>query len=64
MKSMFSYLTIAALVATAITMLLGIAELFSKSKDRARSNALMRWRIILQGLTLVLFAGMLTVGSK
>ncbi|MFN7709340.1 MAG: HIG1 domain-containing protein [Holosporales bacterium] len=64
MKSMFSYLTIGALVATAITMILGMVELFSKSKDRRRSNQLMRWRVILQGITLALFAAMLMVGHK
>ena len=52
-------------VMVVISMMATLGVLFAgmlglvRSADGARSNAMMRWRVILQGVTLALFAALL-----
>jgi hypothetical protein len=55
---MTTFLTIlvgVAMLATLGVMLAGMLGLTRSEGNAARSNTLMRWRVILQGVTLVLF---------
>jgi hypothetical protein len=44
------------MLATLGVLLAGLVGLARGDENGARSNALMRWRVLLQGATLVLFA--------
>ena len=66
MKTLLTILTGIAMLATLGVMLagmLGIARSDGNGSDgnAARSNTLMRWRVVLQGVTLALFALLLLV---
>lgn len=57
MHSVFFYIILGGLVATLFTLGLGLSSLFFKKEGRAQtSNALMRWRVIFQVLTLAAFS--------
>lgn len=61
---MITFLTIlvaVAMLGTLGVLLAGMLGLTSSAPDAARSNRLMRWRVILQATTLVLFALLLTL---
>ncbi|MBN9344045.1 MAG: hypothetical protein BGO76_06085 [Caedibacter sp. 38-128] len=65
MHSFLSYLTIAALIATFIVLIMGLATLFLQGKDaHLKSNKFMRWRILLQFAALCLFALLLLLQKK
>ena len=49
------------LLATLGVMLAGMLGLARGERDARRSNALMRWRVMLQGATLLLFVLLLAV---
>lgn len=56
---MMTFLTILValgLLATLGTLFAGMLGLVRHNENAARSNALMRWRVLLQGVTLALFA--------
>ena len=55
MKTVLMVLTGVAMVATLVTLFAGMLGLVSGSNNPGRSNALMRWRVILQGVSLGLF---------
>jgi hypothetical protein len=61
MKTILTILVGLGMLATLGILLAGMAGLITKSGDSARSNALMRWRVILQGVTLVLFALLMAI---
>ncbi|MBP0495300.1 twin transmembrane helix small protein [Roseomonas sp. SG15] len=56
---MITFLTILValgMLATLGTLLFGMVGLVREDGDPRRSNALMRWRVTLQAVTIVLFA--------
>jgi uncharacterized membrane protein YozB (DUF420 family) len=58
-RTMVTFLTILValgMLATLGTLLAGMLGVIRGSDDGHRSNMLMRWRVTLQGVTLVLFA--------
>lgn len=65
MHSFVSYLTIAALIATFIVLIMGLLTLFMQGQKAAsKSNKFMQWRVILQFLALCLFALFLILQKK
>jgi hypothetical protein len=64
MTSILQTLTLIALGATALMLGIGIVNLFRTTPNSERSNKLMRWRVILQAITLALFAALLFLGKK
>lgn len=59
-QSVVTYLLFAAMGATLLVLILGIANLFYKGADNPeRSNKLMRMRVGFQALALLLFAVLL-----
>lgn len=65
MHSFLSYLTIGALIATFIVLVVGLATLFLQDKEaRSKSNKFMRWRILLQFSALCLFSLLLLCQKK
>jgi len=61
MKTLLTILTGIGMLATLGVMLAGMLGLARTDGSPSRSNALMRWRVVLQGVTLVLFALLLLV---
>ncbi len=58
----FSILLFLVLIATFLTLILGIISMFrtTPSKEQnEKSNRLMRWRVLLQALALILLAALL-----
>ena len=56
MHKFIEILFFSSLIGTVIVIALGLATMFSKSPNRlANSNRLMRLRVMLQGLSIVLF---------
>ncbi len=65
MNSILTYLMVAALGATVIVLILGIANMFRITPDQqSRSNKLMQWRVLAQGLALIIFTLLLFLGRK
>jgi len=56
MKTLLMILVGLGMLATLGVMLAGMVGLVRGDENGGRSNALMRWRVILQGITLALFA--------
>lgn len=56
MKTLLMILVGLGMLATLGVMLAGMVGLVRGDENGGRSNALMRWRVILQGVTLALFA--------
>ena len=61
MKTILVILTGAAMLATLGTLFAGMLGLVRGESDPGRSNALMRWRVMLQGVALALFLLLLVV---
>lgn len=59
MITVFIILTGMAMLATLGTLFAGMLGIVRGSNDPGRSNALMRWRVMLQGLSLALFVVLL-----
>lgn len=57
-------LTIIGLLATLALLVAGIINLFKASHSTLQNNQLMRWRVIMQAVTLLLFAGLLVMGKN
>ena len=57
-------LTITGLLATLALLVVGIVNLFKTSHSTLQNNQLMRWRVIMQAVTLLLFAGLLFIGRN
>jgi len=63
MKQIVTILLVLAMLATAVVLILGLSTAFKPGHANAmRSNALMRWRVTLQGLALLFFALLLYLG--
>ncbi|WP_426954508.1 twin transmembrane helix small protein [Muricoccus radiodurans] len=56
MITLLTILVVIFMLATLGTLFAGMVGMVRGSEDLHRSNALMRWRVTLQGVTLVLFA--------
>lgn len=61
MKTLLTILTGMGMLATLGVLLAGMLGLTRADGNASRSNMLMRWRVILQGITLALFALLLLV---
>lgn len=61
MKTILTVLVILGMVATLGVMFAGMVGLVRQDGNVRRSNTLMRWRVMLQGLTLALFALLLLI---
>ncbi len=62
-KNITVYLLIAAMIATALTLVIGVFTMFTtKTKRKLDSNRLMRLRILLQATALALLALLLFMG--
>ena len=61
MVTFLAVLTGLSMLATLGTLFAGMIGLVRGASDPNRSNALMRWRVMLQGLTLGLFVLLLMV---
>ncbi len=61
MTTFLTILLVLAMGAVLVTLGLGMVGMVRGGEDAGRSNALMRWRVVLQGVTLVLFALLLLV---
>ena len=61
MKTMLTILVGLCMLATLGVMLAGMLGLVRSDGNAGRSNTLMRWRVVLQGVTLALFALLLLV---
>ncbi len=64
MASILKVLMIVALGATFVMLVMGVVNLFRTSSTPEKSNQMMRWRVLLQALTLALFAVLLLVGKN
>jgi len=61
MRTLLTILLVLAMLAVVATLFAGVTGLVRGNGDAARSNRLMRWRVILQGTALALFALLLLV---
>jgi hypothetical protein len=61
MKTALTILVGLCMLATLGIMLAGMLGLVRSDGNASRSNTLMRWRVVLQGVTLALFAVLLLV---
>ncbi len=61
MKTFLTVLVAMAMLATLGTLFAGLLGLGRDAADPMRSNRLMRWRVMLQGVTLVLFMLLLSM---
>ncbi|MBB5694336.1 twin transmembrane helix small protein [Muricoccus pecuniae] len=61
MVTLLTILVVIGMFATLATLFVGMAGMVRGSEDTHRANALMRWRVTIQGVTLVLFALLLYV---
>ncbi len=61
MKTFLTILVVVAMLATLGTLFAGLLGLGRDPGDPMRSNRLMRWRVMLQGVTLVLFMLLLSM---
>ena len=61
MKTVLTILVGICMLATLGVMLAGMLGLVRSDGNAGRSNTLMRWRVVLQGVTLALFALLLLV---
>jgi NADH:ubiquinone oxidoreductase subunit 6 (subunit J) len=55
MKTFLTVLVVVAMLGTLGVLFAGVFGMVRGGGDPARSNALMRWRVILQAATLILF---------
>jgi hypothetical protein len=55
MITLLTILTGLAMLATIATLFAGMLGIVRGANDPGRSNALMRWRVVLQGVTIGLF---------
>ncbi|PZW42208.1 hypoxia induced protein [Humitalea rosea] len=60
MKTFLTFLVVAAMLGTLGVLAAGLIGM-ARGNSGARSNALMRWRVVLQGAALVLFMLLITL---
>ncbi len=63
MKTILLILVVAAMLGTLGVLLAGMLGMVRGGGDPARSNALMRWRVVLQGVAVLLFALLLALSG-
>ena len=61
MKTILLILVVAAMLGTLGVLLAGMLGMVRGGGSPTRSNALMRWRVVLQGVALLLFALLLAL---
>jgi hypothetical protein len=61
MKVMLIVLVALAMLATLGVLMAGVVGMIRGNADPMRSNVLMRWRVVLQGAALLLFALLLSL---
>jgi NADH:ubiquinone oxidoreductase subunit 6 (subunit J) len=61
MKTLLAILVVLGLLGTLGVLFAGMLGLVRTDGNGERSNALMRWRVLLQGITLILFVLLLLV---
>ena len=61
MKTIVTILVVISMFATLGVLFAGMLGMARPGADPMRSNRLMRWRVVLQGVTLALFALLLTL---
>jgi hypothetical protein len=61
MRTFLTILLVIAMLAVVGTLFAGMVGLVRGGDDRQRSNQLMRWRVILQGVALAIFVLLLLV---
>lgn len=61
MKTILTILVAIGMLATLGTLFAGMLGLARGDESGERSNLLMRWRVVIQGITLLLFALLLAV---
>ena len=65
MNTILTYLIVIALGATIIILILGIVNMFrDRPGQQSHSNKLMQWRVLAQGIVLILFTLILFLGRK
>ncbi len=64
MTTVLTILVAIGLLATLGTLFAGMLGLVRSDDGARRSNALMRWRVVLQGVTLALFALLLMLSRS
>jgi hypothetical protein len=64
MTTVLSILVVLAMLATLGVLFAGMLGLVRGNGDGARSNRLMRWRVILQGVALLLFCLLLLLWRR
>lgn len=65
MTTFLQYALFAAMGATVVSLVIGLVHFFRTSEEaREKSNKMMRYRIIFQGVALVIFAALLVAGGK
>jgi hypothetical protein len=61
MRTLLTILVVLAMLGVLATLFAGMVGLVRGNGNAARSNRLMRWRVILQGVAIALFALLLFV---
>ena len=61
MKSVLVVLMVLAMLGTLGVLVAGMVGMVRSGGNPARSNALMRWRVILQAAALLLFVGLMSL---
>jgi hypothetical protein len=61
MKTLLTVLVVIGMLATLATLFAGVLGLAKGTASGERSNLLMRWRVVLQGITLALFALLMAI---
>lgn len=62
MSSFLTYITLAALIGTGAILIGGLITMVRDRHSQEKSNKLMRYRVLFQGATLVLFASLFYFG--
>lgn len=59
MSTVLTILLVTAMVGTLVVLGLGVVQMVRGDTDMKRSNTLMQYRVVFQGLALLLFLGLL-----
>lgn len=59
MNTLLTVLVVTAMVGTLVVLALGLVQMVKGGNDAKRSNTLMQYRVVFQGVALVLFIGLL-----
>ena len=59
MNTFLTILLVTAMVGTLVVLALGVVQMVRGGEDAKRSNALMQYRVVFQGVALLVFLGLL-----